>query len=86
MIKHIPVHEGLAAIVRASAASKLQILEANGCGISPEGARLLGEALPSSPILTLKLRDNSIGDEVRGRVQMLTWTSFPGKRPSRTLS
>ncbi len=49
--------------MRASATSKLQILEANGVGISPQGAKLLGEALPASPLLSLKLQDNSIGDE-----------------------
>ena len=59
---------GIAAIAQATTSNpRLEILEANGCGISPIGARLLGAALSNgSSIRALKLRDNSIEDEGAG--------------------
>ena len=54
---------GLAALVTASASTQVRVLEANRCGISPEGAQLLGTALgKGSPLEVLRLRDNSIED------------------------
>lgn len=44
--------------------SRLKHLDVNGCGITAEGARSLQDALTSgSPLLCLKLQDNSIEDE-----------------------
>lgn len=54
---------GIAAVAKASVGSNLKQLEASGCGITAVGARELQEALVSgSPLVCLKLRDNSIGD------------------------
>lgn len=56
---------GFAALVEAAgSSSQLRILEANGCGIGPKGARALAVALfAGSSLEAVRMGNNCIGDE-----------------------